>query len=347
MPTVPKPRLVGPRSGVWVGILKATIFFSLLAGLALAVGLLINSGVADVGHAIAVGGWAALLAVTVLHLPSMVLCGMAWHRASCGTGSRSRLFIASRLVRDGAGSLLAILPISGELAGVRALVCLGFSTRDAIASVVVDVTMELLSQLAYAVIGLGLLCLQDIHDPIVSISALGIALAVPAVLGFMMVQRSGLLSRLEQLSFKLAEAQQWPAVRGVSGLEAAIHKFYLRRRHIRQALLLHLLAWVAGAAETWAGLWLLGHPLAVWQVLALESLVYAIRTAAFFVPAAIGVQEGSYVMLGAIFGLGPQVALAMSLLKRGRELLLAAAAMVVWQIMENKLFLRRRVVSGD
>ncbi len=40
-------------------------------------------------------------------------------------------------------------------------------------------------------------------------------------------------------------------------------------------------------------------------VLVIESLLYAIRSVAFFVPNAIGVQEGAYVMLGAGFGLAP------------------------------------------
>ncbi|HTT08313.1 MAG TPA: lysylphosphatidylglycerol synthase domain-containing protein [Gammaproteobacteria bacterium] len=327
--------------------MKTAILIGLFAGLALAVGLLVNSGVADVGHAIAVGGWTALLAVTALHLPSMALCGLAWRQTSCGTNNNSGLFILSRLVRDGAGSVISILPISGELAGMRALVCYGFTASDAIASVVVDITMELLSQLAFSIIGVTLLYWQDPHDPIIKTSIFGIVVAIPAVFGFMRVQRSGLLSWLEQLSFRLAEAQQWPAVRGVAKIEAAIRKLYVRRHRIWQAFLLHLVAWMAGAAETWAGLWFLGHPLAVWQVLAIESLVYAIRTVVFFVPAAVGVQEGSYVMLGAIFGLGSQVALAMSLLKRGRELLLAMPALVMWQILENRLLLRRRIVSGD
>ncbi len=327
--------------------MKNAIFLGLVAGLALAAGLLINSGLADVGHAIAVGGWPALLAVTVLHLPSMVLCGLAWHQVSFAAGNPIGLFAAARLVRDGAGSVIAVLPISGELAGMRALVCCGFTASDAIASVVVDVTMELLSQVAFSIIGVALLYWQNPQDPIIKTAALGIAVAVPAVFGFMKMQRSGLLSGLEQLSFKLAEAQQWPAARGVSRIEAAIHGLYLRRRRVWRAFTLHLLAWIAGAAEAWAGLWFLGHPLAVWQVLAIESLVYAIRTVVFFVPAAVGVQEGSYVMLGAIFGLGPQVALAISLLKRVRELALAVPAMLMWHLLESRLMLRRRTPSPD
>ena len=50
-------------------------------------------------------------------------------------------------------------------------------------------------------------------------------------------------------------------------------------------------------------LWLAGAPLPFAAVLAIESLVYATRTAGFAVPQAIGLQEGAYVVLGAGFGL--------------------------------------------
>jgi len=46
-------------------------------------------------------------------------------------------------------------------------------------------------------------------------------------------------------------------------------------------------------------------------------------------------------MLFAIFGLSPQTALAVSLLKRGRDLLLGVPALVLWQSLEGRHLLRR------
>ena len=56
--------------------------------------------------------------------------------------------------------------------------------------------------------------------------------------------------------------------------------------------------------------------------LLLESLGQAVRGAAFAVPGALGVQETGYVLLAPLAGLTPDVALALSLAKRVRELLL-------------------------
>ena len=64
----------------------------------------------------------------------------------------------------------------------------------------------------------------------------------------------------------------------------------------------------------------------------LESLGQAVRAGAFAVPGALGVQEGGYVMLGRVVGLGPETALALSLAKRVRELVLGIPGLIAWQL---------------
>jgi hypothetical protein len=73
----------------------------------------------------------------------------------------------------------------------------------------------------------------------------------------------------------------------------------------------------------------------------LESLTFAIRTAAFFVPAAAGVQEGGYILLGGALGIAPEIALALSLLKRGRELALGTVALLLWHSIESRRMWRK------
>jgi len=71
-------------------------------------------------------------------------------------------------------------------------------------------------------------------------------------------------------------------------------------------------------------------------------LLYAIRTAAFVIPQAVGVQEGAYILLGAGFGLTPDMSLALSLLKRGRDLAIGLPAIAIWQTLEGRALWRRR-----
>jgi hypothetical protein len=77
-------------------------------------------------------------------------------------------------------------------------------------------------------------------------------------------------------------------------------------------------------------------------VIAIEGLLAAARGIAFVVPSALGVQEGAYVVLGGLFGLPPDTALALSLLKRARGLVLGAPPLLLWQIAESRQLLRRR-----
>lgn len=77
------------------------------------------------------------------------------------------------------------------------------------------------------------------------------------------------------------------------------------------------------------------------STLVIESLGQAIRSAAFFVPGAIGVQEGGFMAVGILFGLGPEVGLAVSLIKRIREVGLGVPALVAWQALEG-----RRLIGG-
>jgi hypothetical protein len=62
-----------------------------------------------------------------------------------------------------------------------------------------------------------------------------------------------------------------------------------------------------------------------------ESLGQAIRTGAFAVPGALGIQEGGYVLVGGALGIEPGVALGLSLVRRVRELLLGLPGLASWQ----------------
>ena len=59
--------------------------------------------------------------------------------------------------------------------------------------------------------------------------------------------------------------------------------------------------------------------------MALEALLCTLRSIAAFVPAAMGVQEAGYAMLAPLFGLPAEMGLAVSLLKRAREIVLGRA----------------------
>ena len=108
---------------------------------------------------------------------------------------------------------------------------------------------------------------------------------------------------------------------------------------------LHLVAWIGNGAAVWLGFRLLGSHLDVAAVIAIESIVYAIRSAAAFIPNALGVQEGAYLLLAPLFGLGTDTALAISVLKRARDVAIGVPVLLLWQAAEGRHALRRTAVG--
>jgi uncharacterized membrane protein YbhN (UPF0104 family) len=130
-------------------------------------------------------------------------------------------------------------------------------------------------------------------------------------------------------------------------LHAALRAIYRRRGGLWLCFALHLVCWVASAIEAWLILRLAGEPLPFSAVLVLESMLYAVRTSAFIVPNAVGVQEGAYILLGATFGLTPEMALALSLLKRARDIAIGLPTIGLWQALESGRLWRRRNAAAE
>ena len=79
------------------------------------------------------------------------------------------------------------------------------------------------------------------------------------------------------------------------------------------------------------------------NAIALEALLCTLRSIAAPVPAAIGVQEWGYAMLAPLFGLPAEMGVAVSLLKRAREIVLGVPALLYWQSVSRAA---RRFAAG-
>jgi uncharacterized membrane protein YbhN (UPF0104 family) len=98
----------------------------------------------------------------------------------------------------------------------------------------------------------------------------------------------------------------------------------------------HVVGWLIGVAEVLIVLGCMGHPVTIGEALVIESLVQAVRGAAFAIPSALGVQEAGMILLCGIFGIPPDQALALSLIKRAADLVLGVPGLVALQILEGE-----------
>jgi putative membrane protein len=312
---------------------------ALVGGLMLGTALVAYYGVGAVGGALARTGWRGFAAVVLIHLAILVVCGIAWWVLVPPPRAPVLTFVWGRLVRDSGSELLPLSQIGGYVVGARAVAVRGVSGAIALGSTVVDVTMELVGQIAYTVLGLVLLLRLRPDSALAVPVGIGIAIAIALAVAFIYAQQRG-VEALEHMAERLA--QRWLAGRGNAGaVQAAVARIWRHPSGLRWGFALHLFTWIASGLEVWVALQFMGRPLDFAAVLAIESLVYATRSVAFVVPNAFGVQEGAYVMVGALFGLSPQTALAVSLIKRGRDLVLGVPALLAWQSFEGRRLVRR------
>jgi len=118
-------------------------------------------------------------------------------------------------------------------------------------------------------------------------------------------------------------------------MRAELARLQRRRLALAQAGGLHLMSWLIGVGETWLALAAVGAPVGLAPALVIESLGMAARSAGFIVPGALGVQEGGFLLVGSLFGVPAEAAVALSVLKRGREILAGLPALAAWQWAEG------------
>lgn len=321
--------------------MKAAVIAAALAGLALAAGLIVYFGADAVLAALASAGWQGLVLITLAHFASVFLCSLGWNAVlAAPLATPVRVVLWARYVRDSLGNLIGLIPATGEIAAARELTFHGVRPVAAAASTIVDMTAELISQVIFTIAGVGVLLARGADREVMLALLAALALAALAILGFFIAQRRGLLRLLETLSEKLGFAAQWASFADEHSLHDAVAAIYAQRWRMPASVALHVAAWAVAAFETWLALYVMAQPVSFADALALESVVFAARTAAFFLPWAAGVQEGGYVIVGGLLGVPPETALALSVLKRARELIAGAPGMIAWQFVEGRRLAR-------
>jgi putative membrane protein len=299
-------------------------------GLLIALGTLIVAGagwaffdtwadILAVGQGVVRALWSLPFLIAV-HLVQLLLSAAAWRSLFSGRCPGLATYFRLRLIREGIDSLFPVAQIGGEVIGARILSKHDIDVARAGASVIVDVSLEVLAQALFLLAGLGMLAILAGGDRATEWFG-SLALAIIAAGGFLLAQRFGLLRLLEMLADKIAG--QFPDLggRSLTGLHAAAQAFYRRRAALVRATLLHFVSWSLGTIETWIVLYALGVPASLPQALVVESLGMAARTAGFAVPGALAVQEGGFALAALSVGLPDSAGLALSLVKRAREVL--------------------------
>jgi putative membrane protein len=304
-----------------------------IAGLAAAIWAMASVGFTGLIHAALGIGWGGFLALCAATLVMMGILGGAWWAAMPGQPlGRLPLFAWARTAREGANDLLPFSQLGGLVVGGRTLTRSGLPASRTYAAMIVDLTTEMASQAAITLFGvaaLGSILIDDRRHAVGPAAWVGVGLSIVITLAFILLQRP-----LLRLADNLGRKMLPNAPISFDELHRELGTIYARKGAVALSFLLNLAAWMCAAAIASMVLALIGDPVAFWRIVALESLIFALKSAAFVIPGGIGVQEAGYALLGPLIGLGPESAVALSLIKRARDVAIGVPALLIWQALD-------------
>ena len=299
----------------WGGVLLGLLVVLALIGLVLASANL---------RALLVEAMAQVTLLSVLatfpaQAGAMLLCAAALWALRPGVGYMACL--GSRILRDASGNLPVSLPGFSAAIGARTLVLAGGETRAAISASFLDKVAEIAAQFPF--IGFAVWVLWHQWP---------LALTLPENSGLIALAGAGALIVMAVLWYKFGAGSRL-AQRLVAEWHRLVAEARRQQGGMPMARLLHAVAWVAGGVQIWMAALALGYDLSLYEAVAIESAAYAGRAMFFFIPAGLVSQEAALVAAGLLFGLTAPQALALGLILRLRDGLMALP-LLGWPLLE-------------
>src|SRR6267378_1984956 len=197
---------------------KVQLSFYLLgfAGAALFTALLIRQGAAKVLDAFVTAEW-AILGIVVYHLIPVFFDALAW---SVLFPKSDRLPLLKlfwmRWIGESVSTLVPSAAVGGDIVRARLAAINGTPLPMAAASVLADITLGVFVQIAFTLVGLGLIVGVTGHKTFVGPTLIGALIGILAIVGFYVVQRLGMFRFIGVIISKLANSPEWHSL-GQSG----------------------------------------------------------------------------------------------------------------------------------
>jgi uncharacterized protein (TIRG00374 family) len=314
------------------------IAFSVAAmaiGLGLLAAVLLNTDLSQVGTYLSQVGIGVVLMIAIYKM-AFVIDSWAWLMTLRSLPLRPIWifrFWMVRMVGEAVNNATPLAGMGGEPVKVAILNrTYGIGYGDGFASIVLSRTTFVIGLVPFLLIGFALLLLEPGLSMTfkwgAGVGLVGLSAGIGA---FFAIQRlrltsrtggwfAGILSRpgLQNIFAKVGE------------FEDRLVDFYrYSPRRFAATVVLCFLNWAMGALELWVAFYLLGAPVSFAEAWIIEALVQLVRVGAFFVPLALGTQEGAFtVTVGALTG-NPALGVAVAVLRRFRELVVLSAGLMM------------------
>ena len=316
----------------------------LVLGLSLLIGLLVWQGFMEVLRLLLDSGWYLLL-LPLAWFPVMLPATQGWRRLfKPGQAPTFGHGLAALWMGRAVNNLLPVATIGGEVVKARLLTIWGTGAVHAAASVMVDKVVQALALACWALAGVLLLLFLPGDDGLVPYAVGGIVFLLFSAGGMIILQRLGMLGALAKLAGKLVKHDAWEDVKfSAAEADRLVRELYGSKRRILIATLYRLASLALHTVELWLACYLLGQPITVLEALLLRSLTATLSDIAFIIPNAYGVQEGAFILIGALVGFDPGFSLAVSLSLRIRDLIFDPAGLLTVQQVESRRYFKKNL----
>ncbi|NDE90171.1 MAG: hypothetical protein EB059_03405 [Alphaproteobacteria bacterium] len=317
-----------------------------LFGLCFAAWLVINEGPQLIFSTFAAAGWGVVV-VSAIHFLHMLMAGRGW-QVLWPTFRRPKLLLLAWVlwVREAVNTLLPVARIGGEVAALDIMKKAGMPLASNVGSLVVETTLSVLTTFLFVIMGLWMFSMRIPEQGMFLQWVLGLCVSAAILIALVMLQRAGGFQIIAKILNGIAQGQFKHLNQSGAKLDRAVMAFYSRPSRLFSCALWSFLAWFIGAIELWVALKFLGYDASFSDGVILEAMIMATGSAAFFVPASIGVQEGTFLLFGKMLGIPTEVCIALALVRRSRDVLVMVPALVIWQIHEGKILFKKNVINS-
>ncbi|NTX27452.1 flippase-like domain-containing protein [Burkholderia pyrrocinia] len=305
-----------------------------LAGLALAVWLIWREHPLEILHRLRIAG-AGLLVAALAHILPMLANAWDWRMLIRGPRRPSFATMLKLVwIRESINGLLPVARIGGEVVSFGLLRQAGVRPATAVASLVADMQLTLISQLIFALIAIGYV-LEHVSSDAAKVAAhlaIGMAALVPVLLLFALVQHARPFERAMRVINRITSGKVVALVGESARTDQSIRMIWRKTGIVVRYLgIWQTLQFAGYALEIWLALYFLGADPTFAQALAIEALIQLVSSIAFLMPGGLGVQEGGFVLIGGLLGFDAPTCLALAGARRVRDLLFYLPGLLAWQ----------------
>jgi putative membrane protein len=226
------------------------------------------------------------------------------------------------------------------------LILWGHPKAEASASVVVDKTVQVFGLIIWGLIGAFLLVHYSIEQDLIAAVLIGFFILGAGSAGFVLVQKAGIVRVAVNSAHMITKSDYFDNMKDEANrIDTSVHNCYSRSGRLIQSIFWRVLTLLLQSAEVWVAAYILGHPISIMEAMFLKSLTSTLSDIAFIIPNAYGIQEGAFIVLGAMIGLPADLMLAVSLSIRIRELIIDVPGLVIWQHAEGRHFFKKHKLS--